>query len=168
MSPDSTMLAATIAIAVATVVTAAFAGLQLRVYRQQLAVYRQQAGLSRRNLKVALYEKRLAIYQALMKFLASVRDEGNAKNTNLYQLLEETSEVDFLFPPEIRQYLREAYVKGLGLKISRRKLSGEGLPVDSPEREHQEELDGAFVDWFSQEITGAFERFRPYLDFTDL
>src|SRR5437016_4957415 len=117
----------------------------------------QQHRTNRLKLKHDLFERRYAIFDTLMKFLGSAMREGKTSFQACILFLGDTSQAQFLFGPEIPQYLRVVYEKGLDLSRTHDKLHGEEhLPVGD-ERTRIANENSNLLGWFTEQAPAAQE-----------
>src|SRR6266581_2715810 len=68
------------------------------------------------KLRLERYEKRLRIYQEVIKMLSLIMRDADAKLEDLMTFRANTAEADFLFGPEIPEYIVEIFSRGLKLR----------------------------------------------------
>jgi hypothetical protein len=125
------------------------------IQRQQAESQRQQAETSDRAFRLSLFEKRMAVFNALTKFLADISQSASVTLPQTFDMYRETRDHEFLFGPEIKDFIDEAYQRGVELSTSRI------LPI--PERNFPQET--AHVAWFHDRLIEAKKIFLPYIDF---
>ncbi|MGE5057585.1 MAG: hypothetical protein ACM3WP_25765 [Acidobacteriota bacterium] len=112
----------------------------------------QQYQTNRRQHRLALFEKRMAVFNSTMEFISSVLQLATVDAGQLFALLRETRDHEFLFGPEVKAFIDDVYSKGVELQ-ARDKIGGE---------------QPRFIDlmtWFAAQPPLAREKFRKYLDF---
>ena len=72
----------------------------------------QQWQTNRRRLEINLYARRLRIYQAVAKYISTVLTGLHPKLEVLFEFRQSTAEADFLFGPDIRDYLDDLFKHG--------------------------------------------------------
>ena len=120
------------------------------------------------RLKHELFERRFQVYEAFRRFLGGIMAEGKTSNMECLTMLRETNQAEFLFRPDIPQYLLSAYQKGLDLVESQRKLDGlPRLPVGD-ERDRVAHENAEQVKWFADQYDVLPKLFGKYLNLTRL
>jgi len=92
----------------------------------------------RQRWRLDMFEKRYPIYEHTMKYIASIIREANAKDPELFSFSRDTKDAELLFGPEIKNYLRELYVKGVDLRTHHAIM--EPLPVGEERSKHAKEI----------------------------
>jgi|SRR6516162_9863133 len=87
--------------------------------RRQAEIQRQQAVTSDRTFRLSLFEKRMAVFNAFTKFLAGISQTANVTLPQTFAMLSETRDHEFLFGPEVQDFINEAYQRGVALGFSR-------------------------------------------------
>jgi hypothetical protein len=114
----------------------------------------QQYQTNRRQHRLALFEKRMAVFTSTMNMIGAVVRAGRVENLEqLFKLIQETRDHEFLFGPEIGEYITEVYNKGVDL---------EGIDF---EQHGDRESRARLLQWFRGQSATATEKFRKYLDF---
>jgi hypothetical protein len=119
-------------------------------------VQRQQAITNRRQYRLALFEKRMKVFDSTMNLIAEVLRDARVELDQLFQLLRDIREHEFLFGPEIKDYIDEVYRRGVELHTRR----AAGNPA-----ELQRETD--LLMWFSEQTAEARQKFLKYIDFRE-
>jgi hypothetical protein len=117
------------------------------------------------RLKHELLERRYKVYVSFKQFISLALREGKMSFEDGLSFLRETNEAEFLFGPEIPEYLNLAFTKGNDLERCHRQISG-GVVSDDRHRVIEEST--ALMKWFSDQYNVAQERFRKYLNLTKL
>src|SRR5215831_2737425 len=65
--------------------------------------------------RLALLEKRLAVFNSTVTFIALVMQQGTVSDTDCTRLLVDTREHQFLFGPEIADFINEVHDRGVDL-----------------------------------------------------
>lgn len=117
------------------------------------AVYiaKQQYRTAERKLRLDLFDRRLAVFNSVMKFLAEIVRDANADLNQLFTLVTETRDAEFLFDSEISAYINGLYTKALELRTKHAVGDYKGDPQ--------------LLQWFSEQLKDAKEQFRKYLHF---
>ncbi len=113
----------------------------------------QQFVVNRRQHRLALFEKRLAVFNSTMKLIASVVRQGNATLDDCFELIRDTWEHEFLFGPEVGDFINEVYKKSVELHTQ----NGEGSAGAVRRRE--------ILEWFFGRSDEARKIFLKYMDF---
>jgi hypothetical protein len=121
-----------------------------------IAVYiaRQQYLINRRQHRLALFEKRLAVFNSTMRMIGAVLENADATLQQCMKFIQETRDHDFLFGPEVGEYINKVYKKGTELHAH--------TTMGASRAAQQTEV----VDWFLQQTKEARKIFLPYLDFS--
>ena len=112
----------------------------------------QQYQTNWRQHRLALFEKRLAIFNKTMDSLAAILQHIQVELDQLFALLRETRDHEFLFGPEVGDFINEVYKKGVEMN-ARAQVPGQ----------HEQMVE--ISNWFSGQMGVAREKFRKYLDF---
>ena len=120
------------------------------------------------RLKHELFERRYKVYESFRSFISGVMQEGKTSTAACLSFLRETNQAEFLFGPEIPEYLTAVFKKGLNLVRTHERLFGEeGLQIGA-ERTKVAEENSDHLQWFGDQFEVARERFRKYLNLTRL
>lgn len=130
---------------------------QARTSRLQAAIARQQANTNRQQYRLTLFEKRYAVFQATMALIGDVMRDGDIHDVQrLFQFTRDTSQHVFLFGSEIKEYLDEIYKKGVDVHTQGQLPEGQADPQQWTN----------LMQWFTNQIEIATEKFGKYMDFT--
>ena len=91
--------------------------------------------------------------------------DADASVEDLLNFITSVSEADFLFGPEIPEYINEIYKRGL--KLHRWKEEYRYYTQEKPEGyDHQKVVNNMHeeLEWLSKQFEPAREKFRKYLD----
>lgn len=131
----------------------------------QYLLERRHQKLVKLKMRHDLFDRRLAVFMKVMHLSAEIGLTEKVDDTTLFRFLRETAEGEFLFDKEIADYINEIYSKGIQL-------------VDSLERQEALSLGEAKIQagnkstelrqWFSNQIEVAKEKFKRYLDISEL
>ena len=114
----------------------------------------QQWNTNRLSLKLEMYERRLRVYQEVVKILHLISRDFDPKLDDLMEFRVAVAEADFLFGPDIAQYIREIF--SCGLRLNQARFNGEKIPSEEK--------------WLTEQLSivqgrlVVAEQFRPYLD----
>jgi hypothetical protein len=75
----------------------------------------QQWQTNRQKLVLDRYDRRLHVYEEVRKILSIILRDANASYEDLLKFRTAVSEADFLFGPEIPEYIDEIYKHGIKL-----------------------------------------------------
>jgi hypothetical protein len=67
------------------------------------------------KLRLERYERRLRVYEEVIRILSIIGRDANATPEDLMKFRAAAAEADFLFGPEIPEYIDEIYSRGLKL-----------------------------------------------------
>lgn len=112
----------------------------------------QQFVLSRRQHRLALFEKRMAVFNSTMTMIAAVNQDANADLKKCFEFIRETRDHEFLFGPEVGEFINEVYKKAIALRTH--------IRVDNHAAQQTE-----VMEWFIAQMPEARRIFLPYLDF---
>jgi hypothetical protein len=130
---------------------------QAEIQRQQAVTQQQQAETSNRTFRLSLFEQRMAVFNALTKFLADIDQTANVTLPETFAMLRETRDHEFLFGPEVKEFIETAYKMGVDLS-QRREL---------PQQERNPNEEKKLLEWFASQLREAKTIFLPYIDFTE-
>ena len=124
----------------------------------------QQWRTNRQKLELDLYERRLRIYEEVQKILRIIARDTKASLSDLLEFRTSVSEADFLFGPEIREYIDEIYTHSCNLgrwndeyrDITQ--VHPEGYDHNKVVAEKHKEL-----TWLVAQFEPAKEQFQKYL-----
>ena len=134
-----------------------------------IAVYiaLQQWKTNQQRLNLEQYDRRLRVYEEVRNILRTITTDENIKNQDLYKFDNSVSEADFLFGPDIKEYIKEIFDRGIKLiGLMRQIQDGKNihLPKYDPNKAN-EEIDKErrwFIKQLEKEI--AKEKFKKYLN----
>jgi len=125
----------------------------------------QQWQTSRQKLNLDRYERRLRIYGEVIKILSIIIRDAKVSTEDLIKFRTSVSEADFLFGPEIPQYIDEIYKRGLNLwrwDQEYRDYTQE-KPKDYDHKKVVDEMHKELT-WLTEQFGPAKEKFKKYLD----
>jgi hypothetical protein len=115
-----------------------------------------------------LYDRRLRVFYAVRDVLALmytvVRDDQQ-----LLKLMAETREVDFLFGPEIKDYIEIVWRRAMRLSDVNKRLNemlNTGAPAEA--RKPLADIEREEIEWATAETRTVADRFKSYLDMSKL
>lgn len=125
----------------------------------------QQWRTNRQKLKWDLYDRRLRIFEEVRKILSLVLRDANANREDLLRFRTSVADADFLFGPEITDYIDEIYSSGLRLARWNDQYIDATQP-QPPGYDHQQVVDEMHKEltWLIEQFEPAKKKFRPYLE----
>ena len=125
----------------------------------------QQWQTNRQKLNLERYDRRLHVYEEAIKILSIIIRDAKASTEDLLKFRTSVSEADFLFGPEIPEYIDQIYKRGLKLLCWNEEYRDytqekpEGYDHNKVVEEMRKEL-----TWLSEQFEPAKKIFRKYLD----
>jgi hypothetical protein len=125
----------------------------------------QQWQTNRQKLILDRYDRRLRIYEEVRRILSIILRDANASTDDLLKFRTSVSEADFLFGPEIPEYIDEIYKRGLNLwrwneeYRDYRQEKPPGYDHNKVVEEKHKEL-----TWLTGQFEPAKQKFKKYLD----
>jgi hypothetical protein len=113
----------------------------------------QQFAINRRQHRLALFEKRMVVFNSTMKMIAAVVQSANPSLGRCFQFIQDTRDHEFLFGPEVGNFINEVYKKATALHAH--------IMTGSSSAAQQTEI----MTWFIGQMDEARKIFLPYLDF---
>jgi hypothetical protein len=128
----------------------------------------QQWQATRLKIRLDRYDRRLKIYEQVRTILSKVMQKADISYEDLLSFYRECSEADFLFGPEISQYIEEIYKRGVKLHHFREQYR-DSTQIPPAGYDHQQVVEGSHKEllWFNEQFEPAKTRFRKYLDVSD-
>jgi hypothetical protein len=125
----------------------------------------QQWKTNQQKLNLERYERRLRVYEEVRKILSIILRDAKASTEDLLKFRTSVSEADFLFDPEIPEYIDEIYKHGLNLWRWNQEYRDytqekpEGYDYKKVVEEMHKEL-----TWLTEQFGPAKEKFNKYLN----
>lgn len=124
----------------------------------------QQWKINRQKLNLDLYDRRLKVYEEVRQILSIILRDAKASYDDLMKFYRAVSEADFLFGPEISEYIEEIYQRGVQLQY----WNGEYRDYTQLKPEgydHKKICDGMHAElmWMTHQFEPAKEKFKKYL-----
>ena len=125
----------------------------------------QQWQTNRQKLFLDLYDRRLKVYEEVRQILSLILRDGKASYDDLMDFRRTVSEADFLFGPEIPEYIDKIYQRGVNLQ----RWSGEyrdytqAIPDGYDHKKVCDEIH-AELNWLIAQFEPAKQKFKKYLD----
>lgn len=125
----------------------------------------QQWQTNRQKLNLERYDRRLHVYEEVNKILSIIIRDAIASTEDLLNFRTSVSEADFLFGPEIPQYIDQIYRHGLNL-WRRTKEYRDYTQMEPEGYNHKKVVDDIETEltWFSEQSNEAKDKFKKYLD----
>lgn len=117
------------------------------------------------KLKLERYEKRLNIYQEVVKMLSRIMRDADAKLEDLMAFRANTAEADFLFGPEIPQYIQEIFARALKLRTANTQYR-DAYQEKPPGYDHSKVVEESDTQlrWLTVQFEPAKAKFAKYLN----
>ncbi len=128
----------------------------------------QQWKTNQQKLNLDRYVRRLCVYEEVRKILSIIARDANASIEDLLKFRTSVSEADFLFGPEITEYIDEIYEHGLNL--GRWNQEYRDYTQEKPDGyDHQRIVDEKHKElkWLVNQFGPAKEKFKKYLDISN-
>ncbi len=111
------------------------------------------------------YDRRLRVYEEVRTILSIIVRDGKASYEDLLKFRTSVFDADFLFGPEIMEYIDEIYKRGVKLQ----NWSGEYRDDTQPKPEgydNRKIVDGkqSELTWLDKQFEPAKQKFKKYLD----
>jgi hypothetical protein len=125
----------------------------------------QQWKANERKAVLDRYERRLRIYQRVVEMFRFISRDYKPQFEDLMKFGADTAEADFLFGPEIREYLDEIFNHGLRLREAHINYRDFTQPPPAG-YDHQKVVNAITQEerWFDGQFPTAKEKFKKYLD----
>jgi len=125
----------------------------------------QQWNTNKQKLILDRYDRRLKVYEEVVQILSIILQTSRAKFEDLIKFRRAVSEADFLFEPEIMQYIDEIYKRGIQLEYWNKQYRDSTQPIPDG-YDHQKVCDSMHNEftWFSVQFEPAKQKFKKYLD----
>lgn len=125
----------------------------------------QQWQTNRLKFILDRYDRRLRVYEEVRKILSIILRDAKASYEDLLKFRTAVSEADFLFGPEVPEYIDEIYKRGVKLQY----WCGEyrDYAQEKPEGyDHKKVVDGMHSEltWLTEQFEPAKSKFKKYLD----
>jgi len=125
----------------------------------------QQWKTNQQKLNLERYDRRLRVYEEVRKILSIIVRDAKANTDDLLKFRTSVSEADFLFGPEISEYIDEIYKHGLSLW--RWNQEYRDYTQEKPENyDHKKVVDEMHKEltWLTKQFEPAKQEFKKYLD----
>ena len=111
----------------------------------------EQYRINRRQYRLALFEKRMAVFNATVTMIANILQTSQVTIPECGKFLRDTRDHEFLFGPEIGEFITEIYNRAVGLQTY--------IAVNNGPQQVE------VLQWFPGQIGRARTLFRTYIDF---
>jgi hypothetical protein len=125
----------------------------------------QQWQTNRRKFILDRYDRRLRVYEEVQKILSIIVRDAKASYEDLMKFRMAVSEADFLFGPEIPEYIDEIYKRGV--KLQYWSCEYRDYTQEKPEGyDHKKIVDGMHSEliWLTKQFESVKSKFKKYLD----
>ncbi|MDD5203855.1 MAG: hypothetical protein PHS17_00460 [Desulfobacterales bacterium] len=125
----------------------------------------QQWKTNKQKLNLERYDRRLRVYEEVRKILSIIMRDAKASMDDLLRFRTAVSEADFLFGPEIPEYIDEIYTHGV--KLGRWKDEYRDFTQQIPDGyDHKKVVSEMHreLNWLMEQFGPAKEKFKKYLD----
>ncbi len=129
----------------------------------------QQWQLNRTKHRLDLYDRRLKIYQEVKVLINTVVRCGDVSSQELISFISNSSEADFLFGDEIKEYIDALYKKGADLSAltkGRKHAADHGEPPHYNYEENSKKISEIYL-WYGKQFEISYEKFLPYLSLVE-
>ena len=125
----------------------------------------QQWKTNQQKLIWARYDRRLHVYEEVRRILSIITRDADVSYDELLEFRTSVSEADFLFGPEIMDYIDTLYKRGVKLHSWNRQYC-DATQTPPPEYDHKKVADGMHAEsvWLIGQFEPAKMLFKKYLD----
>jgi hypothetical protein len=127
----------------------------------------QQWQTNRQKVELDRYDRRLRIYEEVRRILSIILRDAGASIDDLQKFRISVSEADFLFGPEIPEYIDEIYKRGLNLWRRNEEYRGYSQSqIKPPGYDHDKVVEemNSELTWLTGQFEPAKQKFKKYLD----
>lgn len=125
----------------------------------------QQWQLAQNKLRLDLFDRRYKVYDALRTFLSCVVGKANFTDAQLFEFYAGTSDAEFLFGPEVIDYLAQVRKHALNMQLHQKIF--QPMPVGEERSRHIQAEHDELV-WLGEQLTEMSKIFVPYLGFSHI
>jgi hypothetical protein len=119
------------------------------------------------KLRLDLFGRRYKVYDATRKFLAVISRDTTFSNPDLFEFDAGTSDAQFLFRPDVAEYLSKIRNSALDLRTTHELLKKPHITDDELARLAQKQSDD--LSWLrDDQIVAMTKTFAPYLGFQNV
>jgi len=125
----------------------------------------QQYKVNERKFAFDQYERRLRVYQEVRAVLTLVMRDFKPDFIELQKFRAAAAEADFLFEPEISQYLDEVFSRGWKLRCAHDEYRDFSQGPPPAGYDHQKVVNEMMEEqkWFTEQPELAIQKFKKYL-----
>jgi hypothetical protein len=116
----------------------------------------QQYITNRRQLRLALFDRRLVLFNATVDFIQIIFRNARVDLEDIFKFDSETRDLEFLFGPEIAEYVKTVRTKAIDL------LENDAPPTADEVRSRRDSL-----LWFTGQFDEAKKKFGKYMAFPE-
>jgi hypothetical protein len=129
----------------------------------------RQWQINRQRVKLDLFDRRFRVFLEVRKILSSVLPEARATREDFLRFRTGVAESYFIFGPEIENYLQEIYLHGINLASAEdRYRQPKQQRADDHDPKKLAEQMNLHLAWLTDELPLAKEKFKKYLDVSNL
>jgi hypothetical protein len=135
----------------------------------------QQLRTNQHKTKLDLFNRRFKVHEETKKILSLIIRDLNPNDNDLRDFNAATSEADFLFEPEVREYINKIFQHAASLTRWNTEYRDNNSILPAPkDYDHRKVTEGKNNEtlWFEQQWGSRFapvkDIFRKYLDFSQL
>ncbi|HEV8327196.1 MAG TPA: hypothetical protein VGQ08_06900 [Nitrospiraceae bacterium] len=128
----------------------------------------QQWRTNQQKLNLDRYDRRLRVYEEVRKILSIITRDAKASTEDLLKFRTSESEADFLFGPEVMEYIDQIYKRGLSLWRWNQEYR-DYTQAKPPGYDHAKVVDEMHkeLEWLTTQFEPAKQLFRKYLKVGD-
>jgi len=128
----------------------------------------QQWKANQLKLKLDRYDRRLKVYEEVQRILGIILRDAKASYEDLLNFRTAVAQADFLFGPEIGEFIDHIYQRGVKLRYWTEQYRDytQEMPAGY---DHQKVTDGMQTEltWLAEQFDPAKQKFKPYLQISD-
>jgi hypothetical protein len=126
----------------------------------------QQWKTNQQKLNFERYKRRLRVYEEVKKILSIIVRDAKTSTDDLVKFRTSVSEADFLFGPEIPEYIDEIFERGLSLWRWNQEYRDytQGKPEGYDHKKVVDEMQKELT-WLIEQFEPAKQKFKKYLHF---
>lgn len=126
----------------------------------------QQWKANELKLRLERYKHRLRVYEEVKKILSLMCRDADVKLHDLFEFNAAVAEADFLFGPEIPEYIDEIFRRGAALENANKEYRAftQGTPPPGYDHNRVVQEHSSQLKWLTEQFPTAKEKFKKYLD----
>ena len=148
-----------------TVIEIVIAVLLAYIAYQNYRINLSNSRVQKDKLRLDLFDRRHRIFRACQELFSTVVRDGTLTQVELFKFSADSSDSEFLFGSEIKDYINEIYKKGCKLIYLRERLDSRSLGIGE-ERSKLAHENSELLGWFGDQFDISRNKFRKYLHFT--